>query len=126
MIETIECKMIPATIMHRVTGNVDVEEVKRSIYEASEAINKIIDKYDKFNLIIDLRGINFTDFAAHKTWKIWSQSKLITEKVNYIAIVLIYSPHTKAEKELMETETVQFFFDFNEGINWLQNSVTLK
>ena len=51
--------------------------------------------------------------------------KLITEKVNYIAIVLIYSPHTKAEKELMETETVQFFFDFKEGINWLQNSVTL-
>jgi len=126
MIETIECKMIPATIMHRITGDIDVEEVKSSISEANEAMNKIIDKYGMFNLIIDLRGISFTDLAAHKTWKIWSQSRLITEKVNYIAIVLVYSPHTKAEKELMETETVQFFFDLNEGINWLQNSATLK
>ncbi|VVB95642.1 Uncharacterised protein [uncultured archaeon] len=125
MIETIECKMIPATIMHRVTGNIDIEEVKRSINEANEAINKIIDKYGRFNLIIDLRGISFTDLAAHKKWKIWSQSKL-TEKVDYIAIVLVYSPHTKAEKELMETETVQFFFDLHEGIKWLQSSATLK
>ena len=126
MIETIECKMIPATIMHRITGDIDVEEVKRSINEANEAMNTIIDKYGRFNLIIDLRGISFTDLAAHKTWKIWSQSRLITENVDYIAIVLVYSPHTKAEKELMETETVQFFFDLNEGINWLQNSVALQ
>ena len=126
MIETMECKMIPATIMHRITGDIDVEEVKRSINEADEAINKIIDKYGRFNLIIDLRGISFTDLAAHKTWKIWSQSKLITEKVNYIGIIVVCSQHTKAEKELMETKTVQFFFDLNEGINWLKNSVTLK
>ncbi len=49
MIETIECKMIPATIMHRITGNIDVEEVKRSIDKANEAMNKIIDKYGRFN-----------------------------------------------------------------------------
>ncbi len=126
MIETIECKMIPATIMHRITGDIDVEEVKRCINEANETVTKIIDKYGRFNLIIDLRGISFTDLDAHKTWKIWSQSRLITENVNYIAIVVIYSPHTKAEKELMETETVQFFFDLHEGINWLQSSATLK
>ncbi len=126
MIETIEYKKIPATIMHRISGDIDVEEVKRSINEANETVAKIIDKYGRFNLIIDLRGINFTDLAAHKTWKIWSQSKLITGNVNYIAIVLAYSPHTKAEKELMETETLQFFFDLNEGIDWLQKQVTLK
>ncbi len=126
MIATIEYKKVPATIMHKITGDIDVDEVKRSINEANEAMNKIIDKYGKFNLIIDLRGISFTDLAAHKTWKIWSQNRLITENVNYVAIILAYSPHTKAEKELMETETVKFFFDLNEGINWLQNSVTLK
>ncbi len=126
MIETIEYKKIPATIMHRISGDIDVEEVKRSINEANETVAKIIDKYGRFNLIIDLRGINFTDLAAHKTWKIWSQSKLITGNVNYIAIVLAYSPHTKAEKELMETEKVKFFFNLNEGVNWLQKQVTLK
>ena len=126
MIETIECKMIPATIMHRITGNIDVEEVKRSIDEANEAMNKIIEKCGRFNLLIDLRGINFTDLASHKTWKIWLQNRLKMKKVNYTAIILVYSPHTKAEKESMETETVQFFFDFNEGIYWLQNMIATK
>jgi hypothetical protein len=121
MIKTTEYKNIPATIMHQITGVVDVEEVKRGINEAYEDINKVIHRYGRFNLIIDMRGISFTDLIAHKMWKNWSQSRLIEEKVNYIAIVLVDSPHTKAEKELMETETVQFFFDFNEGSNWLHN-----
>jgi len=82
MIETIEYKKIPATIMHRITGDIDVGEIKRGIGEANEEINKIIDKYGRFNLIIDLRGIRFTDLAAHKMWKKWSQSRLTSEKKN--------------------------------------------
>ena len=121
MFETIEYKEIPAMIMHRITGDINIKDLKRGIDEANEEINKMIDEYGRFNLIIDLRGISFTDLATHKTWKIWSQSELI-EKANYIAIVLVCSQYTKAEKELMETETVQFFFDLNEGINWLKNS----
>ena len=124
MIKTTEYKKIPATIMHQITGEIEVEEVKRGINEANEVINKVINRYGRFNLIIDLRGIRFADLAAHKMWKIWSQSRLIEEKVNCIAIVLVNSPHTRAEKELMETETVQFFFDFNEGSNWLHNIVS--
>ena len=126
MIKTIEYKKIPATIMYQITGEIDVEEVKRGMNEAYEVIDKVIHKYGMFNLIIDLRGLSFTDLVVHKTWKIWSQSRLIEEKVKYIAIVLADSPHTRAEKELMETETVQFFFDLNEGIIWLQSSATLK
>jgi hypothetical protein len=64
--------------------------------------------------------------ASHKTWKIWLQNRLITEKVSYTAIVSVYSPHTEAEKELMETETVRFFFDLNEGIYWLQDRIAPK
>lgn len=126
MIKTTEYKKIQATIMHQITGAIDVEEVKRSINEANEVINKVIHRYGRFNLIIDLRGISFTDLAAHKTWKIWSKSRLIEEKVNYIAIILVDSPHTRAEKELMDTETVHFFFDFNEGSNWLHNIVGIE
>ncbi len=121
MIKTTEYKRIPATIMHQITGEIDIEEAKRGLNDANEVINKVIHKYGIFNLIIDLRGISFTDLAAHKTWKIWSQNRLFKEKVNYIAFVLVDTPHTRAEKELMETETVQFFFDFNESSNWLQN-----
>lgn len=67
MIETIEYKKIPATIMHRITGDVNLDEVICGIDEANEAVNKIIDKYGRFNMIIDLRGISFTDLSAHKT-----------------------------------------------------------
>ncbi|MCZ7357911.1 MAG: hypothetical protein O8C66_03845 [Candidatus Methanoperedens sp.] len=126
MIKTTEYKKIPATIIHQITGVIDVEEVKRGINEANEIINKVIHRYGRFNLIIDMRGISFTDLAAHKTWKIWSQSRLIEEKVNYTAIVLVDSPHTRAEMELMETETVQFFFDFNEDCNWLNNILSIE
>ena len=126
MIKTTEYKKIPAAIIHQITGEIDVEEVNRGINEANEVINKVIHRYGRFNLIIYLRGICFTDLAAHKTWKIWSRSGLIEEKVNFIAIVLVDSPHTRAEKELMETETVQFFFDFNEGCNWLGNIVSTE
>ncbi len=125
MIKTTEYKRIPATIMHQITGEIDVEEAKRGIDDANEVINKVIHKYGMYNLIIDLRGISFTDLAAHKTWKIWSQSRF-KEKVNYIVFILVDSPHTRAEKELMETETIQFFFDFNEGINWLRNIVGIE
>lgn len=126
MIKTIECNTVPSTIMHRITGNIDVEEIKRSIDDANEVMNKIVDKYGRFNLLIDLRGINFADLASHKMWKVWLQNRLITEKVNYIAIVLVNSPHTEAEKELLEPETVRFFFDLNESINWLQDKIYLK
>ena len=80
MIKTTEYKKIPATILHQITGVIDVEEVKRGINEGNEVINKVIHIYARFNLIIDLRGISFIDLAAHKTWKIWSQSRLTEEK----------------------------------------------
>ena len=126
MIKTSEYKRIPATIMHQITGEIDVEEAKRGINEANEVIDNVIHKYGMFNLIIDLRGISFTDLAAHKMWKLWSQNRLFKEKLNYIAFILVDSPHTRAEKELMETETIQFFFDLNKGCNWLQNMVGIE
>jgi hypothetical protein len=55
MIETTEYKKIPATILHRVTGKTDINEVKRGIAEAEEIIDKVIHEYGMFNLILDPR-----------------------------------------------------------------------
>ncbi|MCZ7381588.1 MAG: hypothetical protein O8C64_08500 [Candidatus Methanoperedens sp.] len=127
MIETTEYKKIPAAILHRITGKSDIDEVKRGIAEAEEIINKVIHEYDSFNLILDPRGHDFADLAAHKMWKMWLiQDALIKGKVNYTAIIAAESSHTRAEKELMDTEKTKFFFDFDEGSNWLQKMAGIE
>lgn len=118
MIETTEYKKIPDSILHRIRGEISIEDVRRGISEANEIVNRFVLKYGRFNLIIDTRDHHFTDLAAHKALKIWLNK--LKEKVNYVSIIVIDSPHTRAEKEQMSTETVQFFFDFDEGSNLLQ------
>jgi hypothetical protein len=68
MIKTTEYEKIPATILHQVNGEMDIDEVKRGIAEADGIINKVIHKYGRFNLIIDPRGHDFTDLTVHKMW----------------------------------------------------------
>ncbi len=127
MIKTTEYEKIPATILHRLTGKTDINEVKRGISKADEIINKVTCNIGRFNLIIDPRGHDFADLAAHKMWKMWLiQNALIKEKVNCTAFIVDDSPHTRAEKELMETEKTKFFFDFDEGHNWLQNIMDIE
>ncbi len=88
MIETTEYEKIPATILHRVTGKTDINEVKRGIAEAEEIIDKVIHEYGRFNLILDPRGHDFADLAAHKMWKMWLiQDVPIKGKTNYTAII---------------------------------------
>ncbi len=120
MIHTAEFEEAPATILHRVTGNIGIEEVKRALHEANAPIGKVVHRYGSFNLIIDPRDHKFTDLEAHKLWKMWLESGPIKEKVRFVAVVVHESPHTRAEKELMETETFRFFFDFDEARDWLQ------
>ena len=126
MIKTTEYKKIPATIMHQITGEIDVEEIKHGLNNANKVINKVINKYGIFNLIIDLRGISFTILAVHKIWKTWLQNRLFKEKINCIAFIVDDSPHTRAEKELMDTENIKFFFDFDEGSKWLNDRYSIN
>lgn len=124
MIETIEYKKIPAVILHRITGKTDIDDVKRGIAEAKKIINKTIHEYGRFNLILDPRGHNFTDLAAHRMWKMWLiQDVMGKGKNDYAAIIVPDSPTGRGEKELMETEKTKFFFDFDEGSNWLRKMV---
>ncbi len=127
MIETRIYYTIPATVFQRVTGEIDLEEIKRGTAEANEIIQSVIKKYGSFNLIVDARGIRFADLAAHRTWKQTGENYPdIMERMNYFVFVLDDSSNARAEKEFMETETQRFFFDISEGINWLKEMARNK
>lgn len=84
-------------------------------------------KYGRFNLILDPRGHDFADLAAHKMWKIWLMQDVQSKgKINYTANIVSDSPITREEWELMNTEKTKFFFDFDEGSNWLQKIVDIE
>lgn len=124
MIETTEYKKIQDSILHRIRGEISIEDVGCGINEANEIINRFVLKYGRFNLIIDTRDYHFTDLAAHKAWKIWLNG--LKGKVTYVSIIVVDSPHTRAEKEQLSTKTVQFFFNFDEGSNWLQKTAGIE
>jgi methyltransferase (TIGR00027 family) len=49
----------------------------------------------------------------------------IKGKTNYTAIIVPDSLIGRGEKELMDTEKTKFFFDFDEGSNWLQKMIDI-
>lgn len=123
MIKTIDYDKIPATVLHRITGDIDVEEVKSSMGQACEIVHKAIAKYGRFNFIIDARGLKFTD-DAHLLWKQKVEDEpQFKEKMNYMVFVLDYSAKARAAKKRRDSENTQFFYDFEEGSDWLLNKV---
>ncbi len=121
MIKTSEYPEIPGAVLQTVTGEISVEEIEGATILANGIINKVIDKYGTFNLIVDARGIRFEDLAAHRTWKTTGDRyPEIMARMKYFALVLDDSANARLEKELMETGTWKFFFDFDEGLNWMK------
>jgi hypothetical protein len=121
MIETTEYDKIPATVLHRITGEIGVDEVERSMPKTHDVVTVAINKYGRFNFIIDCRGLNFTD-DAHMLWKLKIEGEpRFKEKINYLVFILDYSSKARAAKKRRETETVKFFYDFDEGSNWLES-----
>lgn len=124
MIETTDYDKIPATVLHRVTGEIDVEEVKCSMTQVYEVVNEAVNKCGRFNLIIDGRGLKFTD-EAHMLWKQRIEDEpRFKEKMDYMIFILDYSSKTRAAKKRRESEIIRFFYDFDEGSTWLLNKVS--
>jgi hypothetical protein len=124
MITTAEYKDVRATLIHRITGEINTEEVKIGIAAFVELLDNAIQKYGTINLIIDAKGVNFTSLPAHRTWsQALDNFPTIKEKINYCAFAIDDSPNGRAEKELMNSERLNFFFDFDEAINWLRDKI---
>ncbi len=50
----------------------------------------------------------------------------IKGKTDYTAIIVPDSLIGRGENELMDTEKTKFFFDFDEGCNWLQKMIDIE
>ena len=123
VINTIDYDKIPATVLHRITGEIDVEEVRSRMGQTCKIVDSAVRKHGKFNLIIDSRGLKFTD-EAHTLWKQKIEDEpRFKEKMNYLVFVLDYSAKARAAKKRRENEITRFFYDFDEGIHWLRNHV---
>jgi hypothetical protein len=72
-------------------------------------------------LIINAKGVKFTSLVAHKTWSQGLEPyPALREKIIYCAFIFDDSPNARAEKELMTSERLKFFFDLAEGVKWLR------
>ena len=121
MIKTEEHKNIPATLIHSITGEIGDEDVKMGVAELLERLQLAIQKHGTINLIINAKGVSFSGLTVHKTWSQGLEQRPdLKKKIHYCAFILDDSPNAKAEKELMESNRLKFFFEFEEGVNWLR------
>jgi len=66
MINTTEYKDIQATVIHRITDEINTEEVEIGIEVLVKILDKAVQKYGSINLIINAKGVRFSSLVAHK------------------------------------------------------------
>ncbi len=126
MITTAEYKDIHATVIHRITDEIDTKEVEIGVEELVRTLTEAIQKYGSINFIVNAKSLRFSSLIAHKTWHLALDNfPDIKEKIKYCALVVDESPNTRAEKEFIENERLRFFYDFDEAINWLRNKIVV-
>ncbi len=102
MINTKEYKDIQATVIHRITDEINTAEVEIGIEELVKILDRAVQKYGSINLIINAKGVRFSSLIAHKTWRQAPDNfPGIKEKIKYCALVLDDSPNARAEKEFL-------------------------
>jgi hypothetical protein len=121
MIITEEYKTLQAVFVHRITGDITVEDAEKGVRDAIKVFEAGIARYDTINVIINTQGLNFTSLIAHRTWRQGLEDcSALRENIHYVIMVLGDSPRGRAEKEFMESDRLKFFFDLDEGIKWLR------
>jgi hypothetical protein len=66
MIETTLSPTLAATVLHRVTGNIDQPQAMHGADKALRFVQRLSSERGPVNLVLDLRGKHFADLQAHK------------------------------------------------------------
>jgi hypothetical protein len=122
MIETNIINQLPMIVHHRVKGPMSVNEAMTGVAVALSVVKQAVSLSERLHLILDMRGYIFDSLDSHKIWKTeFTQNSLLSEHVECVAAIGDPGPKFIAEKELMESDKLKFFIDFNLAFQWLRN-----
>jgi acetamidase/formamidase len=122
MIETNVINHLPMIVHHRVKGPMSIHEAMTGVADALSVMKQAVSLSERLHLILDMRGYIFDSLDSHKIWKTeFTQNSLLSEHVECVAAIGAPGPKLIAEKELMESDKLKFFTDFNLAFQWLRN-----
>ncbi|MBN4081444.1 hypothetical protein JYT44_03675 [Caldithrix abyssi] len=128
----VESKIInenPTIVYLRVSGRISKDEAAFGAEKAMSIISGIIRMNLKSDIIMDMRGYIFDNLNDHH--RIWSvelkKQKILKENLERVAITGDDTPKLKAEKEMMKSDILKFFTEFNVAKQWLtQDHLTIQ
>ncbi len=120
MIQTTLSITSDATLVHRVTGQIDMPEAEQGAAVARQVVQQVGKEYQTIKLLLDLRGMHFLTLSAHKRWKLgFPHHPVVAQYVQYVALIGNDTPHFRAEQAKLETDQCKFFLDRTAGEVWL-------
>ncbi|MDO6713440.1 hypothetical protein Q4567_22140 [Aliiglaciecola sp. 2_MG-2023] len=112
----------PVIIHHKLSGTLTKSEALIGSEEAIDLVKGVIKNETQILLMIDVREYIFKDLEAHKVWAInFKENSLLQGSVK-VALVGNNEPKFRAEKEYMESKTLQFFTKTETALIWLKNA----
>ena len=121
MIKTFVLTGHPEIIHHKMQGAITPDVAKAGAEQAIIKIREYLKRNDGLLLALDLRGYRVDNLDSHRIWSHeFKEHKLVSENITKVAIIGDESPQMRAEQELMGSETLRFFTDFDDAVTWLK------
>ncbi len=107
-------------VCHSIRGKMSVKTALTGVEDALEFVRRVVKKYGRFNLLLDVKEYIFEDIEAHKVWSLgFKENEILKKYVIKTAVVGEDSLKLQTEKEMMETDQLSFFTDIDEAADWL-------
>jgi len=120
MIETKLISENPTIVLQRISGSMNEDDATIGAEKAISIVEKALHISSSINLILDMRAYEFTNLKAHKIWSIeFKNNKIIENNVTRVAIIANDSATLRAEQELLESNRLKFFIDYDTANQWL-------
>lgn len=123
MIGTRSLHSNPTIVLHRVSGRLNENQALTGASEALAVVRKLLKTTATVHLILDMRGYAFDNLKAHRIWSTeFKLHPLIKEHVKRVSVIGDDSPKFRAEKKVMETDSLRFFLTLEPALNWLKDN----
>lgn len=121
MISTQTIQTSPHIILHKITGEISEAESQKGTNEAIACTQSSYKEHGRFHYLLDMRGYSFHTLEARRIWSLgFKTAKFIEDNVNLVAIVGDNNYTVRTEKELLESESLRFFWDVESALKWLE------